>query len=41
MPADWPIHGTTGYEFLNQLNGLFVDASQEATLSRIYQRWSG
>ena len=41
LPEDWPIHGTTGYEFLNQLNGLFVDAGQEVLFSRIYQRWSG
>ena len=25
-PRDWPVHGTTGYEFLNTVNGLFVDA---------------
>ena len=22
----WPVHGTSGYDFLNQVNGLFVDA---------------
>ena len=22
---DWPVHGTSGYDFLNQVNGLFVD----------------
>ena len=21
----WPVHGTSGYDFLNQVNGLFVD----------------
>ena len=41
IPEDWPIHGTTGYEFLNRLNGLFVDAGQEARFNRIYRRWSG
>ncbi len=25
IPRDWPIDGTVGYEFLNALNGLFVD----------------
>ena len=25
LPGHWPVHGTTGYEFLNVLNGLFVD----------------
>ena len=26
LPADWPVHGTSGYDFLNMANGLFVDA---------------
>ena len=25
LPPDWPVCGTTGYDFLNLLNGLFVD----------------
>jgi (1->4)-alpha-D-glucan 1-alpha-D-glucosylmutase len=41
IPPDWPIHGTTGYEFLNMLNGLFVDPAQEAAFDRIYHRWTG
>jgi (1->4)-alpha-D-glucan 1-alpha-D-glucosylmutase len=24
LPSEWPIDGTTGYEFMNYLNGLFV-----------------
>ena len=24
LPPDWPVDGTTGYEFLNALNGVFV-----------------
>ena len=24
LPGDWPVHGTTGYSFMNTLNGLFV-----------------
>jgi (1->4)-alpha-D-glucan 1-alpha-D-glucosylmutase len=41
IPEDWPIDGTTGYEFLNRLNGLFVASGQENLFSRIYQRWTG
>lgn len=41
LPADWPIHGTTGYEFLNQVNGLFIAAERESAFSRIYHRWTG
>ena len=26
LPTRWAVHGTTGYNFLNDLNGLFVNA---------------
>jgi (1->4)-alpha-D-glucan 1-alpha-D-glucosylmutase len=39
LPGDWPVHGTTGYEFASVVNGLFVDASQERALSNIYARF--
>ena len=26
LPSGWAVHGTTGYNFLNQVNGLFVDS---------------
>jgi (1->4)-alpha-D-glucan 1-alpha-D-glucosylmutase len=38
---DWPVHGTTGYEFMNLVNGLFVDHRHERPLTEIYQRFSG
>jgi (1->4)-alpha-D-glucan 1-alpha-D-glucosylmutase len=41
IPEDWPVHGTTGYEFLNILNGLFVDPGNATTFQRLYQRWLG
>ena len=28
MPALWAVQGATGYEFLNLLNGIFVDRAQ-------------
>jgi (1->4)-alpha-D-glucan 1-alpha-D-glucosylmutase len=37
----WQAHGTTGYEFLNLLNGLFVDTRSESTFRKIYQRFTG
>lgn len=37
LPASWPVQGTTGYEFVNLLNGLFVDAEAERTLDRLYR----
>jgi (1->4)-alpha-D-glucan 1-alpha-D-glucosylmutase len=41
IPEDWPVHGTTGYEFLNTLNGLFVEPGNATTFQRLYQRWLG
>lgn len=38
---DWPVAGTTGYDFLNRVNGLFVDAGGERQLSRTYRRFTG
>ena len=40
LPDDWPIYGTTGYDFLNRLNGLFVDISNADELDRIYHNFS-
>jgi (1->4)-alpha-D-glucan 1-alpha-D-glucosylmutase len=37
----WPIDGTTGYEFLNRVNGLFVDGANEAALTACYARFAG
>jgi (1->4)-alpha-D-glucan 1-alpha-D-glucosylmutase len=41
IPEDWPVQGTTGYEFLNRLNGLFVRAENAGPFTRIYERWRG
>ena len=38
---DWPVAGTTGYDFLNLVNGLFVDPAGAAGLDRLYRRFSG
>ncbi|SMB91273.1 malto-oligosyltrehalose synthase [Deinococcus hopiensis] len=41
LPEDWAIHGTTGYDFLAQLNGLFVDSTNEEEVTAIYRRFTG
>jgi len=41
LPADWPVHGTTGYEYAALLNGLFVNPDSERTLTRLYARFIG
>jgi len=39
LPETWPIHGTTGYEFLNALNGLFVDPNGSKAFDSLYSRF--
>ncbi len=41
LPEEWPIAGTVGYEFLNRLNGLYVDPAAESEIERIYQGFVG
>ena len=38
---DWHVHGTTGYGFLNTLNGLFVHREGLGELRRFYRRYTG
>lgn len=37
LPSDWAVCGTTGYDFSNLVNGLFVDPSADRRLDRIYR----
>jgi (1->4)-alpha-D-glucan 1-alpha-D-glucosylmutase len=41
LRRSWPIAGTTGYDFLNRVNGLFVDAAAETSLTELYQELTG
>ena len=41
LPADWPVDGTTGYDFLNRAGGLFVDPAGEGALSGLYASLTG
>jgi len=41
LPETWPIHGTTGYNFSNLVNGLFVDPDSERKLDRVYRAFIG
>lgn len=40
IPRIWPVEGTTGYDFINFANGLFVDQSNEEKFSAIYENFS-
>lgn len=40
LPSDWPVHGTTGYEFANQIVQTLTDASSEKQMTRCYERFT-
>ena len=41
LRPDWPVEGTTGYEFLNDSTALFVDPAGEEPLTRLYEELTG
>lgn len=45
VPAEelrpWAIAGTTGYGYMNLLNGLFVDGSRQHAFERLYRNYTG
>jgi (1->4)-alpha-D-glucan 1-alpha-D-glucosylmutase len=38
-PEGWRTHGTSGYDALNRINGIFVDPTSAAEFTRRYQEW--
>jgi (1->4)-alpha-D-glucan 1-alpha-D-glucosylmutase len=41
LPEDWAVQGTTGYEFANTVNGLFVCQDNEKEFTRLYEKFIG
>jgi (1->4)-alpha-D-glucan 1-alpha-D-glucosylmutase len=41
LPNNWPVAGTTGYEFANALNCFFVDPQGTKQVEQIYSRFLG
>ena len=41
LPPAWPVQGTTGYDFLNPLNGLFIDPASADPLAALYSAFTG
>ncbi len=39
LPPYWAVHGTTGYDFLNLLNGVFVDPAGHGPFRDLYARF--
>jgi (1->4)-alpha-D-glucan 1-alpha-D-glucosylmutase len=40
LPAEWPVCGTTGYDFSNLVNGLFVDPAAVGRIERVYRNFA-
>ena len=38
---DWPVEGTTGYEFTNSVLGVLIDPSGEEAFTRLYETFTG
>ena len=41
LRKDWPVHGTTGYDFANQVTQLLVDSSAETEITKTFHRFLG
>lgn len=39
LPQTWPVHGSTGYDFINDLNGLFVDGANARKFDLLYGKF--
>ncbi|HET7746569.1 MAG TPA: malto-oligosyltrehalose synthase, partial [Vicinamibacteria bacterium] len=41
LPEEWPVDGTTGYDFMYRVSALFVDPAGEEALTRTYADLTG
>jgi len=41
LPQNWPVHGTTGYDFANQVARVLVDQNAEGAITKIFKRFIG
>jgi len=41
LPASWPVQGTTGYDFMNQVNGIFCKQEHQQSFIKIYYGFTG
>ncbi|MFZ2957138.1 MAG: malto-oligosyltrehalose synthase [Candidatus Ozemobacteraceae bacterium] len=39
LPVVWPVAGTSGYDFLNAVNGIFVQASNAKKFDKLYEKF--
>jgi len=41
LPSDWPVQGTTGYDFMHTLTAVFVEPNSEDAISCTYETFTG
>ncbi|CAN7265610.1 malto-oligosyltrehalose synthase [Acidovorax sp. LjRoot194] len=41
LPADWQVHGGTGYRFSRLVNGVFIDPDAQERFDAVYQGFTG
>ena len=41
MPREWPVSGTSGYDFIFLVNELFIQSKSEAAFNKIYTKATG
>lgn len=41
LPNDWPVHGTTGYDFGRIVNSVLCDADAEQAITKTFRRFVG
>jgi (1->4)-alpha-D-glucan 1-alpha-D-glucosylmutase len=41
LPEDWPVEGTTGYDFMNRVNSLFINQANQEAFDRVYRESTG
>jgi (1->4)-alpha-D-glucan 1-alpha-D-glucosylmutase len=41
LRKEWPVHGTTGYDFANQVTHLLVESSAETAITKTFHRFIG
>lgn len=41
LPREWPVDGTSGYDFTTLVNGIFIDRRNERAFTNLYQRFTG
>lgn len=39
LPELWPVQGTSGYDFLNKLNGLFIEKQNKTEMTHFYNEF--